>query len=140
MASGAATLHRTPRSRCYCRCRHPRSSLTSTQERALRWHKIGALIATYTISVVPYCNYSMKGPKTLIKLLRPPYYPFFLGLVEEVLWNFPTMRFLNRWFMESLPRPFLNDLLTWYGLLGRKHDGSFRNVKSSYCQNGTCIL
>ena len=26
------------------------------------------------VSGLPYCNYSMMGPKTLLKLLRPLYY------------------------------------------------------------------
>ena len=37
---------------------------------------IGALIITYTILEVPYCNYSIMGPKTLFELLikRPLYH------------------------------------------------------------------
>ena len=34
---------------------------------------IGAVIVAYTILGVPYCTYSIVGPKTLFELLRPLY-------------------------------------------------------------------
>ena len=39
------------------------------------WRTIGALIITYTIVGVPYCKYSIVGPKTLLEIMKAPILP-----------------------------------------------------------------
>ena len=49
------------------------SNLTASATSILEPHNIGALILIpYTILEVPYCNYSLMGPRTLLIIIKAP--------------------------------------------------------------------